>query len=107
MLMNFVPWRPPGNRAPLEHEIAMCLPFAARAIEIVKPKLSLSFGALAAQQLASGDPSIIRQRGKWLTVGDTHMIATLHPDELLKFPAQKKLAWRDLLTFKLKWDELK
>jgi uracil-DNA glycosylase len=106
-LMNFIPWRPPGNRAPLENEIAMCLPFAARAIELIQPKMILSFGALGGQYLALGDASIIRQRGKWQTIGDTAVMATLHPDELLKLPAQKKLAWRDLLAFKLKWDELK
>ncbi len=107
MLMNFIAWRPPGNRAPLDSEIAMCLPFAARAIEIVKPKLILSFGALPAQYLAGGDASIIRQRGKWLTVGTSLLMPTLHPDELLRFPGQKKLVWRDLLVFKMKWNELK
>ncbi len=106
-LMNFIPWRPPGNRAPLENEIAMCLPFAARAIELIKPKMILSFGALAGQYLASGDSSFMRQRGKWQNVGGAHLMATAHPDELLKHPAQKKLAWRDLLAFKIKWDELK
>ena len=106
-LMNFISWRPPGNRAPLENEIALCLPFAARAIELIKPKLILSFGAIAGQYLTSGDASVLRQRGKWLVVNDTPLMATFHPDELLKLPAQKKLAWRDLLAFKMKWDELK
>ena len=106
-MANFIAWRPPGNRAPLENEIAMCLPFAARAIELIQPKLILSFGAIAGQYLAGGDASIIRQRGKWQAVGAAALLATLHPDELLKFPAQKKLAWRDLLAFRLKLDELK
>jgi uracil-DNA glycosylase len=106
MLMNFVPWRPPGNRAPLENEIAMCLPFAMRAIELVQPKMILSFGGLAGQWLAGGDASLIRQRGKWLRIGDVPLLSTIHPDELLKFPAQKKLAWRDLLAFRMKLDEI-
>lgn len=106
MLMNFIPWRPPGNRAPLENEIAMCLPFATRAIELVRPKMILSFGGLAGQWLAGGDASVIRQRGKWLSIGDVPLLSTIHPDELLKFPAQKKLAWRDLLAFRMKLDEI-
>jgi uracil-DNA glycosylase family 4 len=106
-LMNFIAWRPPGNRQAQESEIAMCLPFAARAIEIIKPKMILSFGALAGQHLAGGDSSLIRQRGKWQKIGDAHFMATMPPDELLKLPAQKKLAWRDLLAFKQKWDEIK
>jgi uracil-DNA glycosylase len=106
MLMNFIPWRPPGNRAPLDNEIAMCLPFAMRAIELVQPEMILSFGGLAGQHLAGGDASLIRQRGKWLSVGDVPLLSTIHPDELLKFPAQKKLAWRDLLAFRMKLDEI-
>ena len=106
MLMNFIPWRPPGNRQPLENEIAACLPFAARAIALAGPKLILSLGSLGGQYLGGGDASIIRQRGKWLSVGDVPLLATLHPDELLKAPAQKKLAWRDLQNFKAKMNEV-
>ncbi len=106
-LLNFIPWRPPGNRNASENEIAMCQPFAARAIDLIKPKMILSFGSTAGQYLASGDASVLRQRGKWLAVNGTPLMTTFHPDELLKLPAQKKLAWRDLLAFKLKWDELK
>jgi uracil-DNA glycosylase len=106
-LMNFIPWRPPGNRQPLDGEIAMCLPFAVRAIELLQPKLILSFGAISGQHLAGGDSSIIRQRGKWQTIGAAALMATMHPEELLKLPAQKKLVWRDLLAFKLKWEALK
>jgi uracil-DNA glycosylase len=95
MLMNFIPWRPPGNRQPLENEIAACLPFAARAIALAGPKLILSLG------------SFIRQRGKWLSVGDIPLLATLHPDELLKAPTQKKLAWRDLQNFRAKMNEVR
>jgi uracil-DNA glycosylase len=102
LLMNFIPWRPPGNRQPLENEIAMCAPFAARAIELTNPKFILCFGSLAAQILASGDQSIIRQRGKWLKLGNADVMVTLHPEELMKHSAQKKLAWRDLLAFQLK-----
>ncbi len=106
MLMNFIPWRPPGNRQPLENEIAACLPFAARAIALAGPKLILSLGSLGGQYLGGGDASIIRQRGKWLSVGDIPLLATLHPDELLKAPTQKKLAWRDLQNFKAKMNEV-
>lgn len=105
-LLNFIPWRPPGNRNASENEIAMCQPFAARAIELIKPKIILSFGAIAGQYLAGGDTSVLRQRGKWLAVNGAPVMTTFHPDELLKLPAQKKLAWRDLLAFKMKWDEL-
>lgn len=106
MLMNFIPWRPPGNRQPLENEIAACLPFSVRAIALAGPKLILSLGSLGGQYLGGGDASIIRQRGKWLSVGAIPLLATLHPDELLKAPTQKKLAWRDLQNFKAKMNEV-
>lgn len=98
-LMNLIPWRPPGNRHPTEAEIGAVLPFARRALEILKPRLILSFGALPGQHLAGGDASILRQRGKWHALGETALMSTLHPDDLLKHPLQKKMAWRDLLLF--------
>ncbi len=101
-LMNLIPWRPPGNRAPTEAEISAVLPFARRALELARPRLILAFSALPAQHLVGADPSILRQRGKWQALGEAALLSTLHPDELLKFPLQKKLAWRDLLTFKEK-----
>ena len=100
MLLNFIPFRPPGNRAPSDIEIAASHPFALRAIELLSPSHILGFGPLAGQYLAGGEASILKQRGRLLKIGDADFISTLHPDELLKFPQQKKLAWRDLLAFK-------
>ncbi|MEO6609518.1 MAG: uracil-DNA glycosylase [Aestuariivirga sp.] len=101
-LMNFIPYRPPGNRAPNDIEIASSHPFALRVIEILKPRFILGFGPLAGQSLAGGESSILKQRGRFLKIGDADFVSTLHPDELLKFPQHKKLAWRDLLAFKQK-----
>jgi uracil-DNA glycosylase len=99
-LMNLIPWRPPGNRSPTENEINLVLPFAKRALEILKPKFILAFSSVPGQYLAGGDASILRQRGKWQHVNAAQMLATLHPDELLKFPLHKKMAWRDLQIFR-------
>ena len=99
-LLNFIPYRPPGNRAPGEIEVASSHPFALRAIELLNPGAILGFGALAGQFLAGGETSILKQRGRFLKIGEVDFISTIPPDELLKFPQQKKLAWRDLLAFK-------
>jgi len=99
-LLNFIPYRPPGNRAPSDVEIASSHPFALRAIELMQPRAILGFGPLPGQYLAGGETSILKQRGRLLKIGATDFISTLHPDELLKFPQHKKLAWRDLLAFK-------
>ncbi|MBG1233106.1 uracil-DNA glycosylase [Aestuariivirga litoralis] len=101
-LLNLVPWRPAGNAAPKDPEITAVLPFVRRAVDLIQPRLILGFSALPGQYLAAGDPSIQRQRGKWLNAGGPAFLSTLHPDELLKHPLQKKHAWRDLLTFREK-----
>jgi uracil-DNA glycosylase len=105
-LANFVPWRPPGNRAPTDQEAQMIVPFARKLVQLLKPKAILCFGSLPGQYLASGEDAIMRARGKWLKVEGVPMLPTFHPDTLLKSPSSKRLAWHDLLAFRQKLDEL-
>lgn len=103
-IANTVPWRPPGNRTPTPTEIATCLPFLYRQIALVSPKIIVTLGAPAAQTMFDTRTPISRMRGQWrdLTVGDLTVRAmpTLHPAYLLRQPAQKALAWRDMLSLK-------
>ncbi len=101
-LMNLLPWRVLGARAPNVTEVMPTLPFARRAVKLVRPKLILAFSGLPGHYLAGADPSIQRQRGKWLDVGGVPMLATLHPEELLRTPTLKRQAWRDLQIFQEK-----
>jgi DNA polymerase len=105
-LMSFLPWRPPGNRPPNELECRLILPFAERAIALIKPVLILGLGALPGQWLAAAPESIQRQRGRWMEVAGIPMITTFHPETLLKSPGSKRLAWHDLLALKAKLDSL-
>ncbi|WP_036257286.1 uracil-DNA glycosylase [Methylocapsa aurea] len=99
-IANVVPWRPPGNRTPTPLETAVCLPFTRRQIELVHPKILVCLGAASAQTLLGAKEGIMRLRGRWFDypLGETKIraIAMLHPAYLLRQPAQKKLAWRDL-----------
>jgi DNA polymerase len=99
-IANVVPWRPPGNRTPTPLETAACLPFTRRQIELVAPKILVCLGAPSAQTLLNSKEGITRLRGRWFdyAAGDATIkaIAMLHPAYLLRQPAQKKLAWRDL-----------
>lgn len=104
--LGFLPWRPPGNRPPNELECRMILPFAERAIALLRPKAILGFGALPGQWLTGGPESIQRQRGNWLAIAGIPYISTFHPEALLKSPALKRLAWNDLLAFRAKLDSL-
>lgn len=107
-IANTVPWRPPGNRNPTPQEIALCQPFLHRQIELVGPRYLVALGAVAAQSLFGVSAGISRLRGQWrdLTVG-THSLralATLHPAYLLRVPAQKAQAWRDMLELRRSLD---
>lgn len=107
-IANIVPWRPPGNRTPTPQEIAICLPFIRRQIELARPDFLLTMGAPATQNLLSQKDGILRLRGRWFEFdrGDAKIpaLATLHPAYLLRQPAQKSLAWRDLRALKAKLD---
>jgi len=99
-IANVVPWRPPGNRTPTLQETAICLPFIRRQIELVGPKILVCLGASSAQTLLGVKEGITRVRGKWfdypLGGGAIPALAMFHPAFLLRQPAQKRWAWRDL-----------
>ena len=101
-LINLLPWRVLGARAPNAPEVMPTLALIRRAIELVQPQAILAFSALPGHYLAGGDASIQRQRGKWLDVGGIPLLATLHPEELLRTPTLKRQAWRDLQIFQEK-----
>jgi uracil-DNA glycosylase len=109
-LANVVGWRPPGSRPPSPAETEVCLPFLRRQIELVAPQLLLTLGAPAAQSLLGSRSSINKLRGDWreLKIGETaiKILPTFHPEFLLRQPAQKKLAWQDLLLFRRTAKEL-
>ncbi len=105
-ITNTVYWRPPGNRHPTQAEIAACLPFLRRHIEIVNPRLLVFVGGAAASALLGRSEGIGKLRGRWLSYESPGLIhpvlalATYHPAFLLRSPGQKREAWRDLLLIK-------
>jgi uracil-DNA glycosylase family 4 len=109
-IINVMPWRPPDNRNPDPGEVAMCIPFLRRHIELAQPKIMIMLGAVAARHVLGLNDGIMKLRGRWLEyrIG-TEMIPvlpTLHPAYLLRQPAHKKLAWRDLQALADKLDAL-
>ncbi|HEX9882141.1 MAG TPA: uracil-DNA glycosylase [Hyphomicrobium sp.] len=103
-ITNIVYWRPPGNRTPTPQEALACRPFLERQAALVAPDVVLALGGAAAKQLFDVADGIMRIRGKWRQIelgGHTaRAMATLHPAYLLRTPAAKGMAWRDLLTVK-------
>jgi len=103
-ITNVIFWRPPGNRTPTDAETQMCLPFLLRTIELQKPDVIVCLGATPAQRLTARTDGILKLRGKWVTANvsgrNIPLLPTLHPAYLLRQPAQKRLAWRDMLSLR-------
>jgi DNA polymerase len=103
-ITNIIFWRPPGNRPPTAAEVAACLPFVERHIELVMPELLVLLGAPSTQTLLARSDGISRLRGRWFSYQTAGManpvpaMPTYHPAYLLRQPAQKRAAWRDWLT---------
>jgi len=99
-ITNVLNWRPPDNRDPSPEEAATCLPFLRRHIELVAPEIIILLGAVAVRHVLGKTDGIMRLRGRWLEYHAAGkmvpVMPTLHPAYLLRQPAHKKLAWRDL-----------
>jgi DNA polymerase len=111
-ITNILFWRPPGNRSPTAAEIASCLPFVERHVELVDPSILVLVGGSSAKTLLGRSEGIMRLRGQWFQYQSARMsrpipaLAMYHPAYLLRSPAQKREAWRDLLSLKQKLDTL-
>lgn len=109
-ITNILPWRPPGNRSPTDLEIAACLPFIERHIELAAPDILVLVGGTAAKTLLGTTQGIMRLRGRWLEYARPGLPAPipvrplLHPAYLLRQPAQKRETWMDLIEIKHRLD---
>lgn len=109
-ISNILPWRPPGNRTPTSAEIALCLPFIERHIQLASPDILLLLGGISVKALFDTSEGIMRLRGRWklYRAGEREIpaLATFHPAFLLRQPAQKKQAWQDILALRTRYDSL-
>ena len=99
-IINVLPWRPPDNRNPEATEVAQCIPFLRRHIELAEPRIMIMLGAVSLRHVLGLSEGIMKYRGRWMEyrIGEqmVPVMPTLHPAYLLRQPAHKKLAWRDL-----------
>ena len=110
-ITNVVYWRPPGNRTPTPAEVLACRPFLERQIELVDPAVVLAVGGAAAKTLLDTQQGIMKTRGKWndceLGGRKRPLLATFHPAYLLRTPAAKRNAWKDLLALQSRLEDLR
>ena len=107
-IANIVKCRPPGNRTPEREECATCSPFLMRQIAVVKPKVIVALGAVAAKTLLAMSASMMQLRGRFYDFKPAgvrsndpewdgcKLAVTYHPAFLLRDPRQKGEAWKDL-----------
>ena len=95
-IANILKCRPPGNRNPEPHEALKCEPYLHRQIELIRPKLIVALGKVAAANLLATDASVASMRGKVHQYRGTPLIVTYHPAYLLRNLPDKSKAWVDL-----------
>jgi uracil-DNA glycosylase family 4 len=97
-IANILKCRPPGNRDPAPEEVACCMPYLLRQIELLAPRVMLAVGRIAAQNLLGTDTPIGKLRGRVHEFGAARipLIVTYHPAYLLRSPGEKRKAWSDL-----------
>jgi uracil-DNA glycosylase family 4 len=97
-IANVLKCRPPGNRDPTATEAAECLPYLEQQIGLLKPKIMLAVGRIAAQNLLRTDATLGRLRQHVHRFGVSHvpLVVTYHPGYLLRTPTDKRKAWEDL-----------
>jgi DNA polymerase len=94
-LANIIKCHPPRNRPPEENEVATCLPYLRRQIEIISPKVIVLLGAVPLKYLM-GITGITKMRGDWLDYKGIKVMPTFHPAYLLRNQHLKKEVWEDL-----------
>lgn len=97
-IANVLKSRPPNNRDPAPEEVVACIPFLWRQIVLLKPKLILAVGRIAAHYLLNTTESMSSLRGREFTYGpeQTPLFITYHPAYLLRAPNEKRKAWDDM-----------
>jgi len=95
-IANLIKCRPPGNRNPEPHEALQCEPYLHRQIELIRPKLIIALGKVAAANLLASDASVASMRGRIHQYRGIPLIVTYHPAYLLRSLADKAKAWADL-----------
>lgn len=96
-IANVLKSRPPANRDPRPEEVAACLPYLERQIDLIQPKLIVALGRFAAQSLLATDNSISKLRGRVHAYRGVPLVVTYHPAYLLRNPADKAKVWDDLV----------
>ena len=104
-IANVVKCRPPANRTPFPEEMETCMPYLAKQVELIKPKLILCLGLTAASGLLKKKETLGKLRGKIFEFNGIKVMVTYHPAALLRNPNFKRDCWEDVQQFRKLYDE--
>ena len=105
-IANMVKCRPPKNRDPLPEEQDCCIDWLRNQVALIKPKIIVCLGRVAALRIIKPDMKITKEHGIFFEKNGTLMMATLHPAALLRNPSNKPAAFEDFLKLRAKMEEL-
>ncbi len=106
-IANILKCRPPKNRDPLPAEEDACMGYLREQVRIIRPKIIVCLGRIAAMRLIKPDYKITREHGQWVERGSFLMTAVYHPAALLRDPRKNEDMLRDMKAIRQKLDELK
>ena len=106
-IANILKCRPPKNRDPLPAEEDACIYFLREQVRLIKPKIIVCLGRIAAMRLIKPDFKISKEHGVWFEKGNFVMTAVYHPAALLRDPRRKEEMLADMQEIKKKLDSLK
>lgn len=105
-IANIVKCRPPQNRDPLPEESAACMPWLRQQFQLIRPKIVVCLGLVAAQRMLDPGFSISRDHGKFFDKQGTLFMATYHPAALLRYPDNKPAVFGDFVALRQKITEV-
>ena len=103
---NMVKCRPPGNRDPLNIEQEACIGYLRNQVALIRPKIIVCLGRIAAIRLMKDDFKITREHGQWMEKAGVWMMAMFHPSALLRDPSKRPESFVDLKTLQAKIREI-
>lgn len=106
-IANIVKCRPPGNRNPSDEEACACMPYLRRQFLLIRPKIVVCLGSVAARHICGDDVRITRDHGQWREQNGIWFMPSFHPAALLYDGSKKRDAWADWQTLRDRYQNMK
>ena len=106
-IANIVKCRPPMNRDPSEEEQDACIDYLRNQVALVKPKVIVCLGRIAAMRIIDPQYRITKSHGQWIDRNDVWITAIYHPSALLRDPSKRPETFEDLISIRMRLERMK